>query len=136
METIDKLRGLRTCLKMCFNVLERLETKGSDDWQVGVKCQSDEKADYVHKILVSVLSALAEDFGFEIVKTENVIEVRKELTRLRVLPPVKEESDNAKHPEQPLPDSPVSDSSSSGNAEDKEFKQIDDVISAFQAHFS
>ena len=135
METVEKLRGLRTCLKICFNVLERLETHG-DDWQVGVKCQSDEKADYVHKMLLSVLSGLAEDFGFEIVRDENKIEVRKELTRLRVLPPVAEESDNAKHPEQPLPDSPLSDSSSSGNVEDKQFKQIDDVISAFQAHFS
>ena len=114
METVDKLRGLRTCLKMCFNVLERLETHG-DDWQVGVKCQSDEKAEYVHRMLVSVLSELADDFGFEIVRDEMKIEVRKQATRLQVRALDKEEFGFAKALLEALPESPQSAKSSSSS---------------------
>ena len=135
MDAFERLKGLRTCLKMCFNVLERLETKGTD-WEVGVRCQTAEKARWIHHKLSVLLSELGEDFGFEISLDDMLVKVQKQATKLQVLALDKEEPVSSKAPLEPLPESPQSDNSSSGKAEDKDFKQIDDVISAFQAHFS
>lgn len=112
MDAIERLKGLRTAVKVCFNILERLEAK-STDWEVGVKCQSDEKAVWVHRKLSEVLSELANDYDFQIVKDDNVVKVLKQATKLRVLSPDKEESGFAKALLEALPESPQSEHSSS-----------------------
>ena len=73
----EKLRGLKTVLKLTLSVVERLEAL-NEDFQVGVKCLTVEKADYVYERLNLLLEHLKADFGFYILrKDELVIEVAK-----------------------------------------------------------
>jgi uncharacterized protein VirK/YbjX len=73
----EKLKGLKTVLKLTLSVVERLEAL-NEDFQVGVKCLTVEKADYVYERLNLLLEHLKADFGFYILrKDELVIEVAK-----------------------------------------------------------
>jgi hypothetical protein len=80
----EKLKGLKTSVKLTLSVMERLEAL-NEDFQVGVKCLSVEKADYVYKLLDLLLEPLKKDFGFHILrKDECVLEVAKHSKKTQV----------------------------------------------------
>ena len=74
MDLTTRLNGLRTALKMSVNALERLELK-QDDWKVGCKCSSADKALFVIDILKNNLLVLQlEELSVQLLD-ENVVEV-------------------------------------------------------------
>lgn len=70
-----RCKGIKTAVKMMANVVERLEA-GQSDWQVGCKCSSEEKAQFVSKVLEDTLKHLQMDKLKILVLDENIVEVR------------------------------------------------------------
>lgn len=61
----EKLKGLKTSLKITLSVVERLEAL-NEDFECGVRCLSAEKAQYVYDMLILLLEPIQESSELDI----------------------------------------------------------------------
>ena len=149
MDSAQRLAGLRTALKMSANVVERLE-RFQDDWQVGCRCSNEEKAGFVFDLLNRLLGVLQDETLEICIKESTIVEVRKPVNTLKeslevfqntvvTVSDKKQDSENCDKQESLASETSSctasENSSSSNNVEEKQFPDIDDIISAFQVNF-
>ena len=140
MDLKTRLLGLRTALKISANALERLELN-QDDWKVGCKCSSADKAVFVIELLKNNLSVLQLEELSVLLLDDNIVEVS--LPARNAAEPVQnlvvKVCDKASVCDSPQDDkecrgteTPSASSASTDDEEEKVFKSIDDMISCFQ----
>ena len=134
MDRRERLLGLKTVVKMLANIVERFEAK-SLDWQVGCKCSSAVKAQFVYQTLHNTLSVLEIPSLTVTILDENIVEVRllvestltdSEQSRNLVVRVCDTESKTSEQQHE-CPESGTSSETST-----EELSKVDDMISAFQ----